>query len=159
MRFKFVALFLLFVSLGLKWHGSRLLPTEDYGFAIAYSKADLIRQGYDVQIERLGLGKLLARRGDCIIVLRPLDPHATAQSFYRRKLSETGSIKYAWRGAWREDLPRIMPLIQYYGQRELARQSLSASRNPVWMAGIGQGCRDLPEAGFSNFGVRLDTGR
>lgn len=147
---------LLALTLGIKLNGSYGVPFERWVEAYAAVESDLKRQGFDARFIYGDHIKLVARRGDCGLEVRMLDPHATKLAWQSAAMQDTGELHYAWRGGWSDGVPRAMPLVEYYAQRELARQGLPASRHAVWLVAAGKGCPSLPDPGFSEQPVALE---
>ena len=153
MKFRGWAMALIAVSLGLKLHGNYAVPPDDIAAALRQTAAQMQRQGWLVQTQLNGYGKWQARRGACEITARVLDPHGTNNTFLAEKLAPAGHIRYAWTGAWYDEMPRFAPLMSYYINREFARQGIATSRQAVWIVGIGRGCAGAIDAGFSRLRV------
>lgn len=147
---------LLLLTLGIKLNGSYGVPFERWVEAYAAVGSDLKRQGFETKFLYGDHIRLIARRGDCSLEVRMLDPHATKLTWQSAAMKSTGPVHYAWRGSWSEGLPRAMPLVEYYAVRELARQGLPASRHAVWLIAVGSGCKSLPDPGFSEKPVALE---
>ena len=143
------------MTLGVKLHGDYAVPFDDSGRALRELAAKMTAEGYAVNLEIGQRNRVTAQRGPCRMVLRLLDPHGTTNANSVRLLAKEGRVSYLWRGQWRDDLPRFGPLMDYYFNRELARQGIAASRRPVWIAALGKGCETRPDPGFSDIPVML----
>lgn len=139
---------LLIVSLAIKFHNPAE-PFENPEITLNAAASVLQNQGFTVQIERIGNGRLTVRRGDCAAQLRLMDSHATADQFYRFTLQPKDKILYAWRGQWHDSRPLFGPLLEFYIKREFVRRNIVMDRLPLWVAGIGKGCGQSISAAFS----------
>lgn len=155
MQFRLFAALLLALTIGLKLCGDHAVPEENWPSAMRQTSRNYAAAGYDVSAEPGRFFWINIARGECRLTLRLLDPHATRGADVARDLAPIGRITYIWRGKWRDRLPRAGPLLEYYFQRELARQNLAASRRPVWIAAVGKRCRDRPDPRLSDVPVTL----
>ncbi len=146
---------LIVFSLVVKLRGDYAVPFDDSGMALRTLASRMAADGYTVNLEIGQRNRVTALRGPCRMVLRLLDPHGTTHANTARTLAKEGRVGYIWRGEWRDDLPRFGPLMNYYFKRELTRQGISASRQPVWIAALGKGCEPLPDARFADIAVTL----
>lgn len=139
---------LLVVSLAIKFH-SPTEPFENPETTLKAAASAFQKQGFTVQVERIGNGRLSVRRGDCIAQLRLMDSHATADQFYRSTLQPNDQILYAWGGQWHDSRPLFGPLLEFYIKREFVRRNIAMDRLPLWVAGIGKECGQSISAAFS----------
>ena len=140
---------LLVVSLALKFQNATAI-VEDVNATLSQAAFMLEKQGYEVQIENIGHGRLTVERGRCSGHVRLMDSHATANTFYRATLRNFQDIRYAWRGTWYDRRPWLGPLIEFYGAREVARYGIAAKRKPLWIVGLGPECPAEFPATFSD---------
>lgn len=147
---------MLVLTLGIKLNGSYGVPFERWVEAYAAVGNDLERQGFAARFMYGDHIRLIARRGECTLEVRMLDPHGTKLAWQSAAMRQSGHIHYAWRGSWSDRVPRAMPLVEYYAVRELARQGLPAARHAVWLVAAAPGCSSLPDPGFSEQPVALE---
>lgn len=147
---RYSAILLVVLSLAFKLHGNYAVPSDDMAGALRQLAANLSRDSYSSQVEIGARNRVTAQRGECRLVARMLDPHATGLANIVRTLGSEGAIAYVWRGTWRTGPPRFAPLIEYYIKREAVRQGFAMQRHPVWIVALGSGCIPRPEARFAD---------
>ena len=141
------ALLVIAASLALKLAVQHADVGEDQRAAVQALGDALVRDGYAVSVARPEVPVVQAQRAGCRLRARLLDPHGTYRDTELLKLPRGWTVAYGWRGSWRETLPRLGPLLEYYGARELARLDRAASRVPVIMLSSQSGCpRPSPAA-------------
>lgn len=155
MQFRLLAALVLALTIGLKLRGNHAVPAENWPTAMRQVARNYAAAGYEVSAEPGRVFWINVQRGECRLTVRLLDPHATRDADVARDLAPIGRVTYIWRGKWRDRLPRAGPLLEYYLQRELARQGLAASRRPVWIAALGGTCQDRPDPRLSDVPVAL----
>jgi hypothetical protein len=138
----------LLFSMAMKFQNNYILY-EDYGHTLRQAATQLEQSGFHVVAESIGNGRLTVEKGGCKARLRLMDSHGTADSFYRSTLAGSATIRYAWRGGWRETRPWAGPLLEYYLKREFVRRGMAMARSPAWVVGLGAGCGGVLFARFS----------
>lgn len=136
----------LALTLGLKFNGSFAAPADADSPALESLAERLAGAGYTAQVEIARRQVSATGPEGCQMAVRLLDPHGTNDRDYRVRLGSIGPIRYAWRGTWRDQAPRAVPLLDYFAGRELARQGLPGSRDPVWMVARSPRCAPLDAA-------------
>ena len=134
------AVLVIAASLALKLAVQDVAVGEDQRATVQTLGEALVREGYAVSPARPDLPIVRAQRAECRLKARVLDPHATYRDTELLKLPRGWVVSYGWRGSWRESLPRLGPLLEFYGARELARIGRAASRAPVIMLSSQPGC-------------------
>lgn len=84
-----------------------------------------------------------ARRGNCALKVRLIDPMGTHAAAMRVRDHRFGPIRYAWRGAWYAERPHSGPLLRYYLAREFARIGVRLRVPPVLQVASRGGCEAL----------------
>ena len=135
-----LAVLLIAATVGSKFKLQDVAAEEDLSAAVPALAARLTGQGYAVKQPRLGVPRLIATKGACATAVRLVDAHGTYRDTELRKVPRGWAPRYAWRGSWRDSLPRAEPLLGYYAARELARLGGSAGRTAVAMAYTRPGC-------------------
>lgn len=146
---------LLLVSLALKFNGGDRVPADALEPVLRTAASRLAAQHYAVTFDPSKSEVIARSAGDCTMALRLLDPHGTYAPFFRSRIGAIGRLRYAWHGEWHDDLPRFGPLLDYYFQRELARQGLPAMRSAVWLVAADPACPEL-SADLLELKVALD---
>ena len=132
---------LLATSLSGKLLASRAAPEPD-GALLQTRLADFLKEsGFRVRGEPHGFAILVrAERPGCTILAGDYDPHGTFDAAYRQFAAPVGALHFAYRGRSSESAPKLRPLFEYYGQRELRRLGFVPPRNPIIAYAASPGC-------------------
>ena len=149
----FAAAFVLVLSLAIKLAVQDVAIGENPASAVEAIANALRLDGFVVSATSSAPPVVKAARGNCTLIARVLDPHGTFRDTALSKFPRGWPVTYVWRGSWRQSLPRLGPLIEYYVQREMARIGIAASRAPVIMVARQPGCT-LPVPDFVDLRLR-----
>lgn len=117
------------------------IPAEDIPAYLRTLAERLGQSGFSARIDKRGFVE--ARRGDCRIKARDLNPIGVMRLSYERLGAAYGPTRYAWRGAWYADPPRYVPLASHYTQRELARIGIETPRGSITAVAGSAACATL----------------
>ena len=107
----------------------------------------LARQGFVAAVDT-ARPFVLARRGACRVKARIYDPYGTDRQFILRRDGSVGPVRFAYRGRWTDEAPKIRPLLQFYVQRELARVGIATPRPAIVSMASARGCPTLAPSLF-----------
>ena len=142
------------LSLALKLAVLDVAVDEAQSAALRDLGAALAGAGYAVTVPRPDLPIVRGEQAGCTITARVLDPHGIYRDTELLKLPRGWTVAYGWRGEWQQSLPRLGPLVEYYGARQLARFGVKAEHAPVIMVSNQGGCA-LPDAAQIDIRVQL----
>src|SRR4051812_32364418 len=123
---------LLAASLSGKLLANRAAPEPDAALLNASVAGLLHESGFRVRGERHGFATLVrAERPGCTILAGDYDPHGTFDEVFRQFARPVGLLRFAYRGRSYASAPKLRPLFEYYGQRELRRLGFAPERSPI----------------------------
>ena len=133
---------LLAASMSGKLLANRMAPEPD-GAVLNTRLAALLREsGFQVHGESHGFANLVrAERPGCTMLAGDYDPHGTFDAAYRQFAAPIGPLHFSYRGRSFESAPKLRPLLEYYGQRELRRLGFAPARNPIVAYAASPGCK------------------
>jgi hypothetical protein len=143
----------LVTSLAGKLLANRPAPVPDQGLFNAEAARLLRQSGFDVSPEPHKFAILLrARRPGCDLLVGDYAPYGTFGEAFRQLAAPVGPLRFAWRGISYDRAPKLRPLLEYYGQRELRRVGLPAVRTPIVAYAASPGC-DLSRISWQRLAI------
>ena len=132
----------LLLTLGAKAAWTRRAPEPDAGLFTARVEAHLQARGFETRQLRRPFGTLvIARDADCRMMVSDYRPHGTfgdALASYGRAV---GPLHYVWRGHRSDSAPKLLPLSEFFVERELRRLGFSPRRHPILAVAASDACR------------------
>ncbi len=89
---------------------------------------------------------VLGARGPCMLRARPFSPYGFDRADIEAKGASIGPTRYAYRGQWLDDPPKLRPLTVFYVQRELARLGFVMPAPIVLAVSVSPRCSALPSS-------------
>ena len=122
----------LTMTLGLKAAWTRDAPKPDARVFADHALGFLQRSGFSTRQEKRRFGIIsYGRKGDCLLMLAEYRPHRTDAEPLAAHAAPLGSLSYAWRGTLYQQAPKLIPLSEFYLDRELRRTGLQPVRHPI----------------------------
>ncbi|MDB5691384.1 MAG: hypothetical protein JWO81_447 [Alphaproteobacteria bacterium] len=144
---------LLAASLAGKLLAERRAPEPDRSLFYAEAAGLLRQNGFDVSPEPHRFEILLrARSPGCTLLVGDYTPYGTFAEAFRQLAAPVGPLRFAWRGRSYERAPKLRPLLEYYGQRELRRIGLATARTPIVAFAASPGC-DLSRISWQRLAI------
>lgn len=145
MRFspKTSAFFGLLLALTLAGKGLTNRPAfgSDEAPFVKSAMALLREEGFTVRPERRPRGMVVyGRKGDCTMMVRDYSPYGTLANIYASAGQAIGPLHYVYRGAIYERAPKLVPMMEFYLHRELARVGLAVPRAPILAVAAKPNC-------------------
>lgn len=140
MRFSWVAVPLLALTLSLRLMAGSPTTTEDRERAIADTRALLEQHGYQARIDvRGGPDAVLAARGDCALAASAGPVSDEGLDLFRRRYAQGRDIALFYRSGFVSAAPRLRSAIDFYAYRHLSPLGFEKSYPPlVMIAATGQ---------------------
>ena len=109
-------------------------------FALAVSQT-LNEQGFDTKANFWPTGpEVEARREGCFMWVRDYTPHGTMKNIVIALAQPVGKLRYSYLGKISKDPPKIVPLIRFFGRREVARLGKVGPRYPIYALAVNSAC-------------------
>ena len=139
---KFALALALTMTLGLKAAWTRDAPKPDAGLFADRALRFLQESGFETRQEKRRFGIIsYGRKGGCLMMLAEYRPHginAEPLAAHARPLSP---LRFAWRGALADSAPKLLPLSEFYLDRELRRAGFQPTRHPIVAVAGSEGCK------------------
>ena len=132
----------LLLTLGAKAAWTRRAPVPDAGLFAARVEAHLQAGGFETRRLRRPFGNLIfARDADCRMMVSDYRPHGTLADALTSYGRAVVPLHYVWRGDRCEAAPKLLPLTEFFMERELRRLGFSPQRHPILAVAASEGCR------------------
>jgi len=131
----------LLATLGAKAVWTREAAAPDADFFNARAEALLRGQGYSVARDQRPFATLLfASHGGCRLLVAEYPPNGTLAEALTVNGRRIGPVHYIWRGETYATAPKLVPLLEFYLQRELQRIGFAPARQPILFVSAAQDC-------------------
>ena len=138
---KFALMLALTMTLGLKAAWTRDAPKPDAHLFAGQALLFLQQSGFATRQEKRRFGIIsYGRKGDCLLMLAEYRPHGTHAEPLAAHAAPLGPLLYAWRGELGGRAPKLIPLTEFYLNRELRRAGLQPTRHPIVAIAGSDGC-------------------
>jgi hypothetical protein len=138
---KFALALALTMTLGLKAAWTRDAPKPDARLFADRALSFLQQSGFDTRQEKRRFGIIsYGRKGSCLMMLAEYRPHGINAEPLAAHAAPLGPLRFVWRGALAESAPKLLPLSEFYLQRELRRAGFHPIRHPIVAVGASQSC-------------------
>ncbi len=131
----------LTMTLGLKAAWTRDSPRPDARLFADHALRFLQQSGFETRQERRRFGIIsYGRKGECLVMLAEYRPHGINAVPLAAHAEPLGPLRYAWRGALTDSAPKLVPLSEFYLDRELRRAGFQATRHPIVAVAGNKSC-------------------
>lgn len=101
----------------------------------------LAAEGFVVTREDRPIGVVVqAVRGSCRMRVREYPADGTFTATFAQQGSGIGPLRFVFRGQIYDEVPKVRPLIEYYGRRAVQRLGLAVPRAPILAIAASPGC-------------------
>jgi hypothetical protein len=138
---KFALALALTMTLGLKAAWTRDAPTADARLFADRALRLLHQSGFATRQETRRFGIIsYGRKDDCLLMLAEYRPHGISAEPLTAHAAPLGRLRFAWRGSLSDSAPKLLPLGEFYIQRELRRAGLEPVRHPIVAVAGSKSC-------------------
>jgi hypothetical protein len=131
----------LTTTLGLKAAWTRDSPRPDARLFADHALRFLQQAGFGTRQEKRRFGIIsYGRKGECLVMLAEYRPHGINAVPLAAHARPLGPLRYAWRGALTDLAPKLVPLSEFYLDRELRRAGFQANRHPIVAVAGNENC-------------------
>ena len=129
---KFALALGLTMTLGLKAAWTRDAPKPDARLFADRALHFLHDAGFATRQEKRRFGIIsYGRKGACLVMLAEYRPHGINAEPLAAHAAPLGPLRFAWRGTVEEAAPKLIPLSEFYLDRELRRAGFQPIRHPI----------------------------